>query len=151
MPKSPTKTGDISIVDQFNKDIIPFGIELAVPPAKEEVAVIVRGFPSSSTKNVERSYVPTPFKFTTRSGIVEVNLGGVFATVTMKVLVMLRAVSVTVTDIEYVPTYVGLVGFTFITNGLRMLKIPPGMEVAAPPLKEYVTDIVIGSPSSSTK
>jgi hypothetical protein len=45
----------MATVDQVGSVRIPAGKVIADPPANELVAVIVRGFPSSSTKNAERS------------------------------------------------------------------------------------------------
>ena len=45
----------MATVDHVGRLRIPAGKVYGVPPAKELVAVIVRGFPSSSTKNAERS------------------------------------------------------------------------------------------------
>ena len=38
-----------------------------------------------------------------------------------------------------------------MTKGPVKLNIPPGIEAAAPPLKDYVAVIVMASPSSSMK
>jgi hypothetical protein len=45
----------MATVDSFGSVRIPEGKLTAYPPANELVAVIVRAFPSSSTKNDERS------------------------------------------------------------------------------------------------
>ena len=51
----------MATVDQVGSVKIPDGRTKAGPPAKELVAVIVRGFPSSSTKNDERSQLAKEF------------------------------------------------------------------------------------------
>ena len=55
LPISVIYVGAMATVDQFGRVRIPAGRVEAGPPANELVAVIVRGFPSSSTKNDERS------------------------------------------------------------------------------------------------
>jgi hypothetical protein len=52
----------MAIVDQFGSfRRVPTGRVKAASPANELVAVIVRGFPSSSTKKVKRLKLPKEF------------------------------------------------------------------------------------------
>ena len=61
-PISAIYVGAKSIVDQFGSVMsIPIGRLIAVFPANELLAVIVREFPSSSTKNYEISQLPLEF------------------------------------------------------------------------------------------
>jgi hypothetical protein len=55
MPTSVIRVGAMATVDQVGKVRIPAGRVRTVAPAKELVAVIVKGFPSSSTNRAERS------------------------------------------------------------------------------------------------
>lgn len=55
MPISDIRVGAMATVDHVGNVRIPVGRLKAGPPANELVAVIVRGFPSSSTKKAERS------------------------------------------------------------------------------------------------
>jgi hypothetical protein len=55
MPISVIRVGAMATVDQVGSVRIPAGKVNVGPPAKELVAVMVRGFPSSSMKNAERS------------------------------------------------------------------------------------------------
>jgi hypothetical protein len=58
MPSYSILVGAMATVDHFGRNRIPFGKLNSGPPANELVPVVNRGFPSSSMKNYERSYLP---------------------------------------------------------------------------------------------